>query len=149
MSVHDPITLVVSFDAAWNEHDLIRVVESFADDAIVRDPVGKSPHDPEGRGFAGRQRLAEFWDTMIATGNLVIVPHKRIPVGEHICCVVMTAANYIGGLKTYIEMVACYEVNAAGKLVSLNVYWDIEGLGEQLTVQDMCNFVEYKLKKSA
>lgn len=107
----------------------------FDDNAIVRDPVGKSPHDPEGRGFQGKQRISEFWDMMIATGNLVIVPHKRIPVGEHICSVVMTATNYIAGLKTYIEMVACYEVNAAGKVVSLNVYWDVDGLGEQLAAQ--------------
>jgi len=109
----------------------------FDDNAIVRDPVGKSPHDPEGRGFQGKQRLSDFWDMMIATGNLVIVPHKRIPVGEHICAVVMTAANYIGGLKTFIEMVACYEVNAAGNVVSLNVYWDVDGLGEQLAEQGM------------
>ena len=26
---------------------------------------------------------------------------------------------------------------------------NVQSLGEQLTVQDMCNFVEYKLKKSA
>jgi hypothetical protein len=25
----------------------------------------------------------------------------------------------------------------------------VQSLGEQLTVRDMCNFVEYKLKKSA
>jgi len=107
----------------------------FDDNAIVRDPVGKSPHDPEGLGFQGKQRLSDFWDMMIATGNLVIVPHKRIPVGEHICAVVMTATNYIGGLKTFIEMVACYEVNAAGKVISLSVYWDVDGLGEQLAEQ--------------
>ena len=107
----------------------------FDDNAIVRDPVGKSPHDPEGRGFQGKQRISEFWDSMIATGNLVIAPHKRIPVGEHVCSVVMTAANYIAGYKTFIEMVACYEVNAAGKILSLNVYWDIDGLGEQLAAQ--------------
>ncbi len=107
----------------------------FDDNAIVRDPVGKSPHDPEGRGFRGKERISQFWDMMIATGNLVIVPHKRIPVGEHICAVVMTATNYIGGLKTFIEMVACYEVNATGKIVSLSVYWDVEGLGEQLAIQ--------------
>jgi len=107
----------------------------FDDNAIVRDPVGKSPHDPEGKGFQGKQRLGEFWDMMIATGNLTIVPHKRIPVGDHICAVVMTATNNIGGLKTYIEMVACYEVNDAGKVISLNVYWDVGSLGEQLAAQ--------------
>jgi steroid delta-isomerase len=107
----------------------------FTDDAIVRDPVGKSPHDPQGQGFQGKERRAQFWDMMIATGNLVIVPHKRIPVGEHICSVVMTATNYIGGLKTFIEMVACYEVNDAGSIASLNVYWDVESIGEQLAAQ--------------
>ena len=104
----------------------------FADDAIVHDPVGPSPHDPEGKGFQGRERISEFWDTMIGSGDLTIIPHKRLPCGDKIVAVVMTAANKIAGMKTYIEMVAVYEVNDNGKLVRLNVYWDVNSLNEQV-----------------
>ena len=103
----------------------------FADDAVVHDPVGRSPHDPEGRGFRGRERIAEFWDMMIATGDLTIIPHKRYPCGEDVVAVAMTVANRIGEEKLYIEMIATYEVDTAGKLTSLKVYWDVEALSEQ------------------
>ena len=32
----------------------------FADDAILHDPVGPSPHDPSGEGFRGKERLEAF-----------------------------------------------------------------------------------------
>lgn len=110
--------------AAW--------LDLFADNAVVHDPVGPSEHDPEGKGFQGRARISEFWDTMIGTGDLNIVPHKRIPVGNNIACVVMTACNNAGGMKLHIEMVAVYEVNDAGKLLSLKVYWDVDALADQI-----------------
>lgn len=104
-------------------------LDLFDDDAVVHDPVGVSGHDPEGIGFAGKQRIAEFYDTMIAPGKLLVIPHKRIACGDTIACVQMTAANHIMGVKTYIEMVAVYEVNDAGKITSLKVYWDVEAAG--------------------
>lgn len=104
----------------------------FADNAVVYDPVGKSDHDPEGVGFSGKARIAEFWDMMIGPGDLTIVPHKRYPCGDSIVAVAMTATNHIGGLKTYIEMIATYEVNDDGKLIKLQVYWDTDALTEQL-----------------
>ena len=107
-------------------------LDLFAENAVVHDPVGPSAHDPEGKGFQGRARISEFWDMMIATGDLNIVPHKRIAVGNNIACVIMTACNNVGGMKVHIEMVAIYEVNAAGKVISLKVYWDVDSLGEQM-----------------
>jgi ketosteroid isomerase-like protein len=104
----------------------------FDDNATVHDPVGKSDHDPEGKGFQGKERIAEFWDMMIGPGDLTIVPHKRYPCGDDIVAVAMTATNHIGGLKTFIEMIATYEVNAEGKLIRLQVYWDVEALSEQI-----------------
>ncbi len=103
-------------------------VALFAENAVVHDPVGPSPHDPEGKGFCGPEAISQFWDLMIGPGDLIITPHKRISVGDHHCAVYMTAANYISGFKTSIEMMATYEVNAAGKIQTLKVYWDVEGL---------------------
>ncbi len=103
----------------------------FADDAVVHDPVGKSPHDPEGAGFRGPGRIAAFWDMMIAPGDLTIIPHKRYPCGDDVVAVAMTVANTIDGQKFFIEMIATYEVDAAGKLTSLKVYWDVDALAAQ------------------
>lgn len=107
-------------------------LDLFAPEGVVHDPVGRSPHDPEGHGFRGRQRIGEFWDMMIATGDLNIVAHKRIAVGDRVACVIMTACNNAGGLKAHIEMVGVYEVNADGLIESLKVYWDVDALMAQL-----------------
>ena len=53
----------------------------FADDALVHDPVGPSPHDPTGEGFTGKERLKEFWDLMIGPSTMVITSHKQIAAG--------------------------------------------------------------------
>jgi hypothetical protein len=103
-------------------------VALFANDAVVHDPVGVSPHDPEGKGFRGTDGISGFWDLMIGPGDLILTPHKRISCGDNHCAVYMTAANYISGFKTSIEMIATYEVNAEGKIQTLKVYWDVEGL---------------------
>ncbi|MBT8139844.1 MAG: nuclear transport factor 2 family protein [Gammaproteobacteria bacterium] len=108
-------------------------LDLFDDNAVVHDPVGKSQHDPEGKGFAGKARLEEFWDTMIGPVDLLVIPQKRINVGDNIACVVMTSAIRIHGIKTYMEMVAIYETNDAGKLTSLKVYWDVDGASEILS----------------
>jgi ketosteroid isomerase-like protein len=104
----------------------------FAADAVVHDPVGPSPHDPEGNGNRGHDELAAFWDKMIGPSNLLFIPHKRIVSGPDAVAVIMTAVNYLQGLKTYIEMIAVYTVDQAGKIVSLNVYWDLAALAAQL-----------------
>lgn len=107
----------------------------FDDNAVVNDPVGPSMHDPSGEGFRGKARIGEFWDMMIGAGSLTIVSHRRIPCGEHIAACDITAANTIGGIKTAIEMIVIYEVNAAGKLISLKAYWDTDKVKEQMAAQ--------------
>jgi len=105
-------------------------IELFADDAVVHDPVGPSPHDPEGAGFRGKARIAEFWDMMMGT-TLVVAAHKGIPVGERICAVFMTATN-VEPVKSSVEMISVYETNEAGKLISLRTYWDLNAVMAQI-----------------
>lgn len=105
---------------------------NFADDAIVHDPVGVSPHDPTGEGFRGKERIAEFWDIMIGSANLIIAPHKRYACGDNIVAVTMTATNEMGDLKTFIEMMVTYEVNDEGKVTVLKAHWDLDALMKQI-----------------
>jgi len=35
-------------------------------------------------------------------------------------------------MKSVVEMVVIYEVNDAGKLISLKAYWDLEALMQQM-----------------
>ncbi len=104
----------------------------FADNATVHDPVGPSSHDPEGQGFHGRAELVRFWDTMIAGGDLVIVSHRQISSGPMDCACVVTATNRSADLRSYVEMIVTYRVNASGKITQLNAYWDQDALIAQL-----------------
>ena len=104
----------------------------FAEDAVIHDPVGKSPHDPTGEGFRGAQRREEFWEMMIGPQDLTIVPHKRYPCGEHVVAVAMTIVNNTPGLKIYTEMIATYEVDLEEKISLLKVYWDLDEVMAQL-----------------
>jgi steroid delta-isomerase len=104
----------------------------FAEDAVVHDPVGPSGHDPEGNGFHGVAELSRFWDIMIAPQDIIAIPHKRINSGPNTAAVFMSMTNKINGIKVYIEMIAVYVVNDAGKLTSLHAYWDQNAVAAQM-----------------
>jgi len=105
----------------------------FADDAVVHDPVGPSPHDPTCEGFVGKERLSEFWDLMIGPSTMIITSHKQIAAGPVHCACIATATNQLGeDLNIDIEMVVTYQVNDEGLITSLNAYWDLNTVAEQL-----------------
>ena len=43
----------------------------FAPDAVVQDPIGPSPFDPDGAGHRGPAAIAAFYDTVIAPNDLI------------------------------------------------------------------------------
>ncbi|MBK8287940.1 MAG: nuclear transport factor 2 family protein [Pseudomonadales bacterium] len=104
----------------------------YADDAIVKDPVGKSPFDASGEGHRGKAGIAKFWDTVIGPSNLTINVHTRIPSGSHSCAVHQTAINDMGKGKTAVDMIAIYDVNAEGKITAMSAYWSWADMEAQL-----------------
>lgn len=104
----------------------------YADDAVVKDPVGKSPFDAAGDGHRGKAGIAKFWDTVIGPSRLTINVHKRIPSGTHSCAVHQTAINDMGKGKTEVDMIATYEVNDEGKITSMSAYWSWPEMEAQL-----------------
>lgn len=97
----------------------------FADDAVLEDPVGCSPFDPEGRGHRGKAAIGRFYDGIIAAGgSFDFTINASYPCGDE-CANVwvgrMTAPN---GRVTETPMVTVYKVNSDGKIVSLRAFWD-------------------------
>ena len=101
-------------------------LEVFADDAIVEDPVGPSPFDPEGKGHRGRDAISAFWDKAIATTDRIEFKfqdtyqcgNEEANVGH----IVIT----MGGHQVTAEGVFTYRVNDAGQLVALRAYWEMD-----------------------
>ena len=105
----------------------------YRDDAVVSDPVGVSPFDPEGRGHIGKAAIELFWDNVIGASNITLTAGTRCPSGTHSCAVPMRAENDLGGgIKTYVDMIAVYEVDDQGLLKSMQAYWSWASMEEQL-----------------
>ncbi|QUR69085.1 nuclear transport factor 2 family protein [Mycobacterium spongiae] len=100
----------------------------FADDAIVEDPVGPSPFDPEGKGHRGRDAISDFWDKAIASTDKIEFffrdtyrcGNEEANVGR----VVITTGEY----QVTAEGVFTYKANDAGQLVALRAYWEMDRL---------------------
>ena len=107
-------------------------LDLFDDAAVVRDPVGKSPLDPAGKGHQGKQNIEVFWDKVIAKGNVQLTALHRYTSGDYHCAVAIEGRNDMGGIKTVVEMLVVYEVNPEGKLLSLSAFWSFDDLMLQI-----------------
>jgi len=96
----------------------------FADDAVVQDPVGKSPLDPVGEGHKGKAAIGAFWDMIIAGGDFKYRMDQSFPCGDECANVWVGINNRPDGTVFEVPMVTIYKVNAQGKLVSLRAFWD-------------------------
>ena len=106
----------------------------YSDDAVVCDPVGKSPMDPGGEGHRGKAAIEKFWDTVIGPSNLDIRVDKRWTSGDYCCCVAQVARNNLGdGKYTDCDMLAIYEVNEEGKITRMAAHWDFDQVMSQLS----------------
>jgi ketosteroid isomerase-like protein len=100
-------------------------VANFADDAIVEDPVGPSPFDPEGLGQRGKQAIAAFWDKHIAPNRVLFNVKHSYAAGSECANVGTITIVMEGGLVTFVDGVFVYRVNENGKLASLRAFWEI------------------------
>lgn len=105
----------------------------YAEDAVVQDPVGKSPMDPSGEGHRGKAAIERFWDATIGPAKLDIKVEKRWISGDNCCCVAQVARNDLGdGKYTDVDMLCVYEVNEQGLLTRMAAHWDWDDIVRQL-----------------
>jgi steroid delta-isomerase len=98
----------------------------FASDAVVHDPVGGSPLDPDGRGLHGRAALEGFWDLTVAPGVVVFEIASVHPAGAEAAVVATVTARLGNGAVVTYDGVFVYAVDAAGAIRTLRAYWDVE-----------------------
>ncbi len=104
----------------------------FADDAVIKDPVGKSPLDPTGNGHCGKEAISTFWDNNIGPVSIEFDFKETYDVGQEIAYVgtlhiTGEEGSLLGeGTKLHVDGVYVYRINDDGKLVSLKAYWEFE-----------------------
>ncbi len=101
-------------------------IDLFADDAIIEDPVGVSPLDPEGKGHRGKAAIAAFWDANIAPNTIEFDIWHSYACGSEVANVGKITTTMPNGMQAVAEGVFMYKVNAAGKLLSLRAFWELE-----------------------
>ena len=103
----------------------------FDKDALVQDPIGKSPLDSEGNGHKGLVAIEKFYDTVIANGNIEFTIIESIPCANE-CANYAQIVNLVGDAKIETKMIVIYRINSNNKIESLRAFWDYKKMEEQL-----------------
>jgi ketosteroid isomerase-like protein len=103
-------------------------LDNFAADAVVEDPIGPSPFDPEGRGHRGKEAIGAFWDAQIAPNRVMVNVRCSYAAGSEVANVGTVTVVAENGAVMLVDGVFTYRVNEAGKVVALRAYWELDGL---------------------
>ena len=103
----------------------------FDQDALVQDPIGKSPLDPEGNGHQGIAAIEKFYDTVIANGDIEFTIIESIPCADE-CANYAQIVNLVGDIKIETKMIVIYRINSNNKIESLRAFWDYQKMENQL-----------------
>ena len=102
----------------------------FADDAVVADPIGPSPFDPEGRGHHGREAIAAFYDNVIGNNEgITFEITGSYLCGDEVADVGVIRTRLTGGThEAVVRGVYTYRADGAGKLAALRAFWEFDRL---------------------
>ena len=100
----------------------------FAPDAVVADPVGPSPFDPEGNGHHGIGAIAAFYDTVIADPQIRFSIRESYAAGSACANVGTITSTFADGSAVVVDGVYVYEVTDDGLIAALRAYWQLDDL---------------------
>ncbi len=102
----------------------------FADDAVVADPIGPSPFDPEGLGHRGREAIAAFYDNVIGSNEgITFEITESYLCGDEVADVGIIRTRLTGGThEAVVRGVYTYRSDGAGKLAALRAFWEFDRL---------------------
>lgn len=100
----------------------------FHPDAIVEDPIGPSPLDPDGNGHRGLTEIARFYDTVIAPNSVSFEIVDSFAAGDEVANVGTITTTLPDGSRVHTDGVFTYRVGDDGLLRSLRAFWEIDRL---------------------
>jgi steroid Delta-isomerase len=116
--------------AAVHARDRDGWLSLFTEDAVVQDPIGPSPFDPEGKGHRGRAAIAKFYDEVIAPSEAIDFEiTQSYLAGDEVADVGIIRTTIAGGThQAVVHVVMTYRTDGAGKIASLRAYWEFDKL---------------------
>jgi len=114
--------------AAVKARDRAAWLGLFAPDAVIEDPIGPSPFDPDGRGHRGPAAIAAFYDTVIAPNELITFEIENSYLcGDEVADVGIIRTVLPGGQHVAVVYgVYTYRSNGAGRLAALRAFWEFD-----------------------
>lgn len=100
----------------------------FTDDAVVEDPVGPSPFDPSGAGHHGRDAIAAFYDTVIASGRVSFEIRESYAAGRECANVGTITTALPDGGRAVVDGVYVYRTDGNDRLTALRAYWEVDNV---------------------
>jgi steroid delta-isomerase len=99
----------------------------FAADAVIEDPIGRSPLDPTGEGHHGTERIAAFWDKTIASAErFEFRIDDSFAAGDEVANIGTISAFLPGGIRVDTEGVFTYRVGPDGLIKALRAFWEVD-----------------------
>ena len=100
----------------------------FAPDAVVADPIGPSPLDPDGNGHRGLEAIGAFYDTVIGPSQVRFTIKESWEAGNEVANVGRITTTMADGLVVHTDGVFTYRIDDAGRVEALRAYWSIDRL---------------------
>jgi ketosteroid isomerase-like protein len=102
-------------------------LDLYSDDAVVEDPVGPSPFDPEGKGHRGRDGVSAFWDLTIAPiARFRFVVHDSFANGDTCASVASITTTMADGTEATTDLVTIHTIDADGRIKQMRAHWEFE-----------------------
>jgi ketosteroid isomerase-like protein len=122
--------LAIRSRAAVHAGDREGWLSLFAPDALVADPIGPSPFDPEGAGHQGLEAIAAFYDTVIGPSESISFEIEQSYLcGDEVADVGVIRTTIAGGThQAVVRGVYTYRGNGQGQIVALRAFWEFEAL---------------------
>jgi hypothetical protein len=110
----------------------------FAPDAVVEDPIGPSPFDPEGAGHHGTAGITAFYDNVIDQVDSIVFDIDRTYIcGNEMADIGRIHMRLPGGThQAVVDGVFTYRCDDAGRLIALRAFWEIDKLTVVETSQE-------------
>ena len=108
-------------------------LDLFADHAIVEDPIGPSPLDPEGVGHRGKEAIATFWDNAVGPTGLKFDIKSSYACGNEVANVGTLRTTMEDGTTSLVEGVFTYKVDDNGKILALRAFWEFDKMLATMT----------------
>ncbi|GGK65957.1 ketosteroid isomerase [Planomonospora parontospora subsp. parontospora] len=100
----------------------------YAPEAVLHDPVGGSPLDPDGTGLRGTAALERFWELTVAANEVRFEIAAVHPAGDEAAVVASVSVRFPTGGSAAYDGVFVYRTGGDGRIVSLRAYWDLQAV---------------------